>query len=223
MWWHLSLGECAIRTRCVRMPPYRRPMAGSPLDTSTLTTAALTPATWEAFAALVERHNGVWGGCWCTWFHTLSAEKEHTVEANRALKERLVEEGRAHAALVLDGDEAIGWCQFGSPEELPNINHRREVDGSGDPRPDYRVTCFFVDRRYRRQGVAEVALRGVLELVALAGGGVVEAYPQDTAGRKVTSSFLYSATRSLFEDNGFDFVRVKGKNHTVMRRVVPAA
>jgi hypothetical protein len=28
---------------------------------------ALTPDTWDAFAAMVERHNGVFGGCWCTW------------------------------------------------------------------------------------------------------------------------------------------------------------
>jgi hypothetical protein len=29
----------------------------------------LSPRTWDAFADLAERHNGVWGGCWCTWFH----------------------------------------------------------------------------------------------------------------------------------------------------------
>ena len=28
----------------------------------------LGPDTWNAFAALAERHNGVWGGCWCVWF-----------------------------------------------------------------------------------------------------------------------------------------------------------
>jgi len=29
----------------------------------------LGPRTWDAYADLAERHNGVWGGCWCTWFH----------------------------------------------------------------------------------------------------------------------------------------------------------
>jgi GNAT superfamily N-acetyltransferase len=55
--------------------------------------------------------------------------------------------------------------------------------------PDYRLTCFFVDRNYRRKGVAAVALRGALDLIAKAGGGVVEAYPQDTQGRR-TSGLL---------------------------------
>ena len=27
---------------------------------------ALTPQTWDAYARLMERHNGVFGGCWCT-------------------------------------------------------------------------------------------------------------------------------------------------------------
>ena len=63
--------------------------------------------------------------------------------------------------------------------------------------PDYRITCFFVDRKYRRDGVAAVALRGALDLIAQAGGGIVEAYPQDTGGKKISASFLYSATRSL--------------------------
>ena len=53
--------------------------------------------------------------------------------------ERLVEEDRAHAALVLDGDEAIAWAQFGPPQELPNIHHRKEYLVEG-PEPDYRAT-----------------------------------------------------------------------------------
>ena len=55
----------------------------------------LDASTWDAFARLVERHNGVFGGCWCTYFHTFHAEKTFTAEGNRTLKTRLVEEGRA--------------------------------------------------------------------------------------------------------------------------------
>ena len=183
----------------------------------------LGPDTWDAFARLAGRHNGVWNGCWCTWFHTLYTEKDkgRTSESNRALKQRLVNEGRAHAALVFDGDEAVAWCQYGSPEELPNINHRKEYEAALDRLPDYRLTCFFVDKKYRRKGVAAVALHGALDLIAQAGGGVVEAYPQDTHGQKVSASFLYNATRSLFEQAGFSYVRHKGKNHCVMRIVIP--
>jgi GNAT superfamily N-acetyltransferase len=79
------------------------------------------------------------------------------------------------------------------------------------------VTCFFVDRNYRRKGVAGVALRGALDLIAAAGGGIVEAYPHETPEKKVSASFLYSVTRRFFEENGFTYVRPKGAKNTVMR------
>lgn len=180
--------------------------------------------TWDAFVHLAQKHNGVWGGCWCTWFHRDSAKKGESSEANRDHKERLVREGKAHAALVFDGNAAVAWCQYGSPDELPNIYHRKEYEaGRVDQLPDYRITCFFIDRNYRRKGVAGVALHGALDLIAKAGGGVVEAYPQDTKGKRTSGSFLYNGTRSLFEQAGFSYERSKGKNHCVMRRTVSAA
>lgn len=179
---------------------------------------ALGPETWGAFARLVERHNGVFGGCWCTWFHTMAAEKTHLAEANCALKERLVREGRAHAALVCDGEEAVAWCEFGTPAELPNIYHRKQYEAEQDKLPDYRITCLFVDRNHRRKGLTAVALRGALDLISAAGGGVVEGYPHDPQGRRV--AVLYNGTRSLFERAGFSYVRPKGTRNCVMRKAV---
>jgi GNAT superfamily N-acetyltransferase len=179
----------------------------------------LDAATWDAFARLVERHNGVFGGCWCTWFHTFNADKTRTYEGNRALKEKLAKEGRAHAALVFDGDEAVAWCQYGAPAELPNIHHRKEYQETLDVLPDYRMTCIFVDKKHRRNGVTRLALNGALDLIAEAGGGVVEGYPHDTTdGRKV--SVLYNSTRKLYEEAGFTYVRKKGLRNCVMRRTV---
>jgi GNAT superfamily N-acetyltransferase len=80
----------------------------------------------------------------------------------------------AHAALVFDGDVAVGWCEYGTPEELPSIYHRAQYEKEQDLVPDYRLTCFFIDRDHRRQGVSAAALRGALDLIAQAGRGVVE-------------------------------------------------
>jgi hypothetical protein len=65
-----------------------------------------------------------------------------------------------------------------------------------------------------------VAVRGALDLIAKAGGGVVEGYPHDPQGKKMRSQFLYSATRSLFEQVGFSYERPKGKGNCVMRTTV---
>ncbi|MFZ0162759.1 MAG: GNAT family N-acetyltransferase [Trebonia sp.] len=191
---------------------------------SEYTIKPLSTETWDAFARLCEKHNGMgFGQCWCTWFHPRRKDLglDADVEAGRPYKEFLVREGRAHAALVFDGDVAIGWCQYGPPAELPSIFHKKEYEAGLESPPDYRLTCIFVDRNHRHEGVAAVAVQGALDLIAQAGGGVVEAYPQDTAGKRISASFLYSATRSTFEKAGFGYERPKGKNHCVMRKTVP--
>ena len=53
---------------------------------SSYTIAPLSPETWSAFDALVQRHNGIFGGCWCIWFHPDGPERGQGAEANRALK-----------------------------------------------------------------------------------------------------------------------------------------
>ena len=182
----------------------------------------LTPETWPAFDDLVARHNGIFGGCWCIWFHPDGPERGQGAEANRALKRSYVEQGLAHAALVMDGDEAVAWAEYGTPAELPSIHHRKQYDAEKDADPDYRITCVFVDRRHRRQGLVEVAIRGALDLIAEAGGGVVEAYPHDLTDqtKKMSSSFLYNGTRRLYERLGFTYVRPKGLKNCVMRKTI---
>lgn len=52
---------------------------------------------------------------------------------------------------------------------------------------------------------------------------MVEGYPQDTQGNKISAKFLYNTTRRLYEQTGFTYVRPKGKNHCVRRRTVSPA
>jgi GNAT superfamily N-acetyltransferase len=182
----------------------------------------LSSATWADFAALVARHNGVWGGCWCMAFHAEGVGRDKTAAQNRAAKECRVRDCSAHAALVYAGAACVGWCQFGSPAELPRIKHQRAYTAGLGRLPDWRITCFFVDKRYRRQGVAAAALEGALDEIARLGGGTVESYPEKIAGRRVSASFLHNGTTSLFEQHGFERVRRLGKNHwLVARRVSP--
>lgn len=192
----------------------------------------LTSDTWPLFDALVERHNGIFGGCWCTAFHPDCAAKGQSYEGNRAYKKQLVDDGVAHAALVVrdgeDGEEAIAWAEFGTPAELPVMYHAKQyfqdLEDAGETEPDYRITCIFVDKRFRGHGLVTVALRGALDMIATTGGGVVEGYPHIPRTDKPTSSsFFYNGTRSVYERAGFDFIRPKGLRNTVMRRTVDPA
>src|SRR5579859_6737817 len=186
------------------------------------TVRPLDASTWDAFAELVERNNGIFGGCWCMGFHP---EVSRTDAArNRAGKEARIRGGRAHAALVFDGSgTAQGWCQYGSPEELPGIKHRREYGKDAPPRPDWRITCFYVDKKHRGEGIARAALEGALDQIAEAGGGLVEAIPEVTIGRDAPGRFLYSATVELFEQYGFARRRQVGKHAWIVSKKVQPA
>lgn len=187
------------------------------------TTRPLDARTWPDFAELVEAHDGVWGGCWCMGFHHEGVGKGHTAAGNRAEKELRVREDRAHAALVYDGAQCVGWCQFGVPDELPRIKNRRAYLDGLDDLPDWRITCFFVDRGHRRQGVAAAALAGALEEIARLGGGTVESYPDGVEARKTSAAFLHNGTLAMFEKQGFKRTRLIGKARWVVRKSVPRA
>jgi GNAT superfamily N-acetyltransferase len=175
----------------------------------------LDESTWPAFAALVERNNGVFGGCWCLGNHEPFGG---SAAANRERKLARVRAGTAHAALVFGGDDCVGWCQFGSPAELPRIKNRREYEKGLTELPEWRILCNFVGKKHRRKGVASAGLAGALELIAGLGGGTVEGYPEPADA--VSVGFLFNGALSTYEKLGFARERKIGKHRWVVTRFV---
>jgi hypothetical protein len=140
------------------------------VETSAYMVKALDESTWPAFAALVEFNNGIFGGCWCMGFHAEGVGKGTTPAVNRERKLSRVRAATAHAALVFDGDDCLGWCQFGVPGELPRIKSRAAYEQARTTSPDWRIACCYVGKGHRRQGVATAALAGALDLIAGQGG-----------------------------------------------------
>ncbi|MGA8207240.1 MAG: GNAT family N-acetyltransferase [Candidatus Dormiibacterota bacterium] len=205
------------------MPDDSAPLSGgATLPTEVpYTTRPLDTSTWDAFAELVERNNGIYGGCWCIANHK---EYQRGLSDPRALKEQLVRSGRAHAVLVFDQDGiAQGWCQYGTPEEL-GLKHNREYAKDPPPAARWRIACIFVDKRHRGRGIARCALEGALGRITAAGGGLVEAISEVTSGREAQDRFLFSATVELFEELGFARGRQVGKHAWIVsRRIEPGS
>jgi GNAT superfamily N-acetyltransferase len=174
----------------------------------------LDESTWPAFAALVERNNGIFGGCWCMGFHAEGVGRDVTADLNRERKLARVRAGAAHAALVFDADECLGWCQFGPPAELPRINSRAAYEKGQTTAPDWRIACCYVGSGHRRRGVATAGLAGALDMIATLGGGTVEGYPEDAAS--VPAGFLYNGALSTYEKLGFMRDRKIGKHRWVV-------
>jgi ribosomal protein S18 acetylase RimI-like enzyme len=177
----------------------------------------LGASTWDAFAELAQRNIGIYGGCWCIGFHS---EYRRGITDARTLKEQLVRAGRAHAALVFDEDGlAQGWCQYGSPDALV-LKHARAYQQERPLPARWRITCIFVDKRHRGEGIARTALEGALALISAAGGGLVEAISETTTGREAQGRFLFSATVELFEQYGFKRGGQVGKHAWIVSREI---
>jgi hypothetical protein len=188
---------------------------------ATYTTRLLTADTWDDFATLVEDNNGVWGGCWCMGFHAEGLQED--AASNRENKHSLVRKGTVHQVLVYDGEACVGWCQFGSPVELPNIKNPKAYDKDLNDLPDWRIGCIFTGKGHRRSGVARAAVSAALAAISDAGGGLVEAYPEQVENRKPQAgAFFHTGPETLFEDLGFKRDRKIAKWRWVMRRRVEA-
>lgn len=181
-------------------------------------TRLLAPDTWADFAALVEANNGVWGGCWCIGFHPEGIGKDSTAVGNREAKLAHVRSGSVHQVLVYRGDACVGWCQYGPPTEVATIKNSQTYQKDLDALPDWRIGCVFTGSGCRRQGVARAALAGALGAIRQAGGGVVEAYPEQLEGRgPQRGAYLHTGPESLFAEFGFVRDRRIAKWRWVMR------
>jgi GNAT superfamily N-acetyltransferase len=193
-------------------------MSADPVD---YRTRPLSSQTWDDFAALVEANNGVWGGCWCMGFHSDGLTRDPAV--NRAAKQAHVRAGTVHQILVYAGDECVGWCQYGSPAEVASIKNPAAYARELVSLPDWRIGCIFTGSRHRGRGVARAAVAGALEAIRAAGGGVVEAYPEQVDDRPPQrGAYFHTGPEWLYAEFGFTRDRRIAKWRWVMRATVPA-
>ncbi len=156
----------------------------------------------------------------------LTSDERHA--KNKRDKNSLVNQGKAHGVLLYVGDNAIGWCAYGPKQEFPRIDNGRNykrLDLKNESEKLWRITCFFVDRDYRKKGVANVALKAVLDSIKAKGGGVVEAYPVTHKSAKAWSkwsNWFWFGTESMYEREKFKVTGTLGPHHLLMRRTVRA-
>ena len=82
----------------------------------------------------------------------------------------------------------------------------------------WRITCFVVDKNYRKSSVANTALEVALESIRNNGGGLVEAIPVSKTDQG--PGYMYTGTVSMFEKAGFKIIVpfATGRTATVLMR-----
>jgi GNAT superfamily N-acetyltransferase len=174
-----------------------------------LTIRPLTPDLWPALEDLFGKH-GASNGCWCMYWRIGSAYRKRPREQNRAAFRAVVKRGPPPGLLAFDGPVAVGWCQLTPRGVVPWLERTRLLKRVDDV-PVWSLSCLYVRRSHRRQGVTSALIRAALKAARRAGAPALEAYPVDTGQPKSTAN-LFTGAASTFTRAGFK---------TVARRVPP--
>jgi GNAT superfamily N-acetyltransferase len=178
----------------------------------------LTPELWPALEDLF----GKWGasnGCWCMYWRIGGAYRGRRDENRKALR-KLVRRGAPPGLIAFDGDLAVGWCQLTPRDALPWLDRMRWFERVDDA-PVWSISCFFVRKSHRRQGVMSALIAGSLKIAKRAKVRALEAYPIDTAVPKSTSN-IFTGTVSAFARAGFKEVARLAAARPIMRHDLKA-
>jgi len=211
-------------------------MAAS-LETAELRVVPVADAPWDDVRTVFGTR-GDPSTCWCQFFKVDAAAwkaKDHASAFERALCEQVdrarelaASGGRTTGPGVIaylgsdaDGWEPVGWAAVEPRAVYPRILAGRMMPGSAESDPAdqsvWAVTCFVVRVGFRRRGVAAALLAGAVGEARRGGARVVEAYPVDTKGEKVSSADLYHGPLSAFTAAGFEITGRPAQGRAVVR------
>lgn len=180
----------------------------------------LTPDRWDDLAALFET-SAVTRGCWCMWFRRTSAEfRAQGGDGNRSAMKDIVEKADVAPGLLAYVEGApMGWCAVAPREEYPRILRSNTVKPIDETRV-WSIVCFFVASKGRGRGVSKRLLKAAVDFAAEQGARVIEAYPIDPAGGRVTPDEAYYGVVSTFAAAGFREVARRHPKRPIMRLTI---
>ncbi len=189
------------------------------LSISTLKFHPVAAARWNDFEKLFGER-GACGGCWCMFQRLTRSEfiKQKGEGTKRAMK-KLIHSGAAPGILAYAGEEPIAWCSIGPRENFSAIERSRILKRVDD-QPVWSITCFFVNRNFRCQGVTAKLLKAAIDFARGQGAKIVEGYPIEPKQEKMPDVFAWTGFASSFKKVGFEEVARRSKTRPLMRYLV---
>jgi GNAT superfamily N-acetyltransferase len=133
----------------------------------------------------------------------------------RALR-RVVTAGNVPGVLAYSGRTPIGWCAVARRQVYLQLERSRVLRPVDDAAV-WSISCLFVLKPYRRQGLSQRLLKAAVEFAAKRGATIVEGYPTEPYDPRMPDSFLWTGTVSAFRRAGFVEVVRRSKSHPIMR------
>jgi GNAT superfamily N-acetyltransferase len=179
----------------------------------------VTPDRWSDFEKLFGM-SGACAGCWCMWWRLTRSEfSQKQYDGNKRAIRKIIATGQEPGILAYIGGEPIGWCAVAPREAYPTLERSRNLK-SVDDEAVWSVTCFYMARGYRKQGITRPLLAAAVRFAQAQGARIVEGYPIDNQGRKKDSVSVFTGLASTFTQAGFVEVVRRAPTRPVMRYFV---
>lgn len=176
----------------------------------------LDSTRWEDFELLFGER-GACGGCWCMSWRLKKSEFElGKGEHNKYSMKDIVYRNKPVGVLAYVNDKPIGWCAAAPREVYKRLESSRVLKRIDD-KPVWSITCFFIEKTFRRKGISTELIKGAIEYCKQNKADIVEAYPVVPYGKNVPDAFLWTGIPAAFEEAGFILAERRSKWKPMMR------
>jgi GNAT superfamily N-acetyltransferase len=110
----------------------------------------------------------------------------------------------------------IGWCSVAPREEFTTLERSRILKPV-DNQSVWSIVCFFVNKKFRNQGLSIDLINVAKEFVWQNGGKILEGYPVEPKKGKTADVFAYTGLASAFRKAGFVEVTRRSETRPIMR------
>lgn len=176
----------------------------------------LDASCWNDFVKLFGER-GACGGCWCmTWRLKSSDYEKMKGEPNKKAIKKIVNSGEPVGVMGYVNNEPVAWCAVAPREKYVRLENSRVLKAVDEQRV-WSVTCFFIDKKYRRKGLSAGMLKGVIDYCKKQKVKIVEAYPVEPKKNAMPDVFAWTGIASAFVKAGFKEVARNSETRPIMR------
>lgn len=180
-----------------------------------------SPTRWGDLEALFGP-SGACSGCWCMFLResakAFDAKCVNGGAANRASLRALVASGTEPGLLAYEGSQAVGWVALAPREEYARVLRSPLHKPIDEQDGVWAITCFFIARRQRGEGVADALLAAAVAHARRGGAKLVEAYPNDIGEARKPATEMWRGSLRQFTRAGFEVAARRKPARPIVRK-----
>ena len=135
---------------------------------------------------------------------------------NKRKFKKIVTDDGEPGVLAYFGKEPVGWCALAPREDYVALERSRILKPV-DEQAVWSVSCLFIKKPWRRQGVSTLLLKAAVEFAAKRGAKILEGYPVEPSMENMPAPFLWHGVPSAFKAAGFAELLRRSKSRPIMR------